>query len=744
MALGFALLCNNAGRAQSAAPTNPVSPNPKIAAVVKGTDNAPAQSAHNAVPLPRPRPKPPAKQADLPAAANPVKTGTAAPPPAGPVLASATSVSLPASRLAYAPAFDIPPAEVGILREAVSQARNGKTAQVTELQKSLSDPLARKLVEWALLRSDNNAADFSRYAAFLSANPSWPSLRLLRRKAESLLWQEPAEPGTVRAYFVQAPPLSAKGRFALARALLALGNPGGAQAQVREAWRNDPLSPDLEEQALDHFKDLLTPADHRARMEMRLYVEDVEGGLRSANRAGGLAPAIAKAWIAVIRNAPNAKSLLDAVELEAGHDLGYIFARAHWLRHADHAQEAARLVLSAPRDPSQPIDSEQWWIERRVLARKLLDLDDAQAAYLVVRDAVPPSQAEHRWEPPFTAGWIALRFLDDPATAMAHFTKVAQSDNSPTTLARAGYWQGRAAEALSRQADARGYFEAAARYPTAYYGQIARAKLGYHDIVLRAPPDISPERHASIAQIEVVRAVELLYATDQRDLVVPFVADLGERSTDISALAAVGEIAAHHADARCTLLVGKAALGRGLALEHYAFPTIGIPDYRPIGPAVDPSVIYAIARQESQFWQGDVSSAKAVGLMQVTPEAGIDTAKRFGAAYDWKRLQSDRVYNVQIGAAELAGLLEDYRGSYIMTFAGYNAGRGRVREWVSRYGDPRDPQIDPVDWVERIPFQETRNYVERVLENLQVYRVRLGGGARLLIEADLRRGATAN
>jgi soluble lytic murein transglycosylase len=459
---------------------------------------------------------------------------------------------------------------------------------------------------------------------------------------------------------------------------------------------------------------------------------------------GGAAPALAKAWTAVIRKAGNAKALLDAVPSEASHDLGYIFAHAQLLRRADNAKEAAELILSAPRDSAQLIDPDQWWVERRLVARKLLDLDDPQTAYRIARDAAMPNQEDHRWEPSFTAGWIALRFLDDPSTAMAHFAKVAQGDTSPTTQARAGYWQGRAAEALGRREEARAHFEAAAHYTTAYYGQLARAKLGYQDIVLRPPPEPSPERRAAIAELDVVRAAQLLYAIGERDLVVPFVADLGERSTDIAALAAVGEIAARNGDSRCMLLIGKAALRRGYALEHYAFPTIGIPEYRPVGPAVETAVVYSIARQESQFWQGDISTAKAMGLMQVTPEAGRDTAKRVGAVYDVKRLLSDPVYNVQMGAAELAGLFEDYRGSYILTFAGYNAGRGRVHEWIARYGDPRNAQIDPIDWVERIPFQETRNYVERVLENLQVYRVRFGGGPRLLIEADLRRGSAAN
>jgi soluble lytic murein transglycosylase len=189
------------------------------------------------------------------------------------------------------------------------------------------------------------------------------------------------------------------------------------------------------------------------------------------------------------------------------------------------------------------------------------------------------------------------------------------------------------------------------------------------------------------------------------------------------------------------LLIGKAALARGLALERYAFPEIGVPPYNPIGTKLDRCLVYSVVRTESAFDQHDMSPAKAVGLMQVTPEAGRDTAKRFGIAYDWNRLVTDPAYNTQMGSAEVAALLSDYRGSYILTFAGYNAGRGRVQQWVAQHGDPRDPKVDAVDWVERIPFSETRNYVQRVMENLQVYRARFGASTTT-IEPNLHRAAT--
>jgi soluble lytic murein transglycosylase len=397
--------------------------------------------------------------------------------------------------------------------------------------------------------------------------------------------------------------------------------------------------------------------------------------------------------------------------------------------------------MALPSEHSQAVDTDQWWIERRLVARKLLDLDEPRRAYRVARDAATPGKDNYRAEQQFTAGWIALRFLNDPATALAHFSKVAQGNHNPITLGRAGYWQGRAAEALGRGNEARAYYEAAARYSTAYYGQIARARLGHKDIVLRPAPETD---RRDGARLELVRAIELLYAIDERDLIAGGLADLGERSTDVAALSALGEVAARQHDARAMVLLGKGALGRGLPLDHYAFPAIGIPEYRPIGPTIEPAVVYAIARQESTFNPKTLSSARAMGLMQVTPEAGRYVTRKFGASFDEKRLMSDQSYNVQLGAAELGDLYVDYRGSHILTFAGYNAGRGRVKEWIAKFGDPRDPKVDPIDWVERIPFSETRNYVQRVLENLQVYRVRFGGGSKLLIEADLRRGAAQN
>jgi soluble lytic murein transglycosylase len=706
-----------------------------LASLVALATSAAAAPPLKNVPLPRPRPHLAVARASLVLSTVELNTGSVAP---------AASVAAPdETATAFSPGASISEADLAAVRQAIEFARRGKSKDATEVERRIEDSVARKLVEWAILRSDDNDGGAARYRAFIAANPSWPSLTLFRRRAEAMLWQERVDFATVRAIAGDRP-LSAKGRFALGRALLAQGDQVGAQAAIRESWRVEPLSRDLEEQVLGLFGGLITHADDKARMDRRLYANDNEAAWRAANRLGGAEPAIVKARIAVNEKSAAAKALLDALPASAQHDPIVVFSRIQWLRRAEKIAEAAELMLAAPRDPALIYDVDEWWVERRVLVRKLLDIDDAASAYRVARDAAPPTKENYRVDQEFTPGWIALRFLKQPAVAAEHFARMGAGIVNPTALARASYWRGRAAEALNRPAEARAHYEQAAQHGTAYYGQLARAKLGASDLALAPPPLPSSDRRAALGRIEVVRAAEILYAVGERDLVVSIMADLAEKSQDVATLVALAELATRHDDARSVLLIGKGALGRGYAFDHYAFPTFGLPHYTPIGPQVESAVVYSIARQESAFNPRDLSAANAIGLMQVTPEAGRYVAKKFNVAYDQNRLINDNVYNMQLGAAELGDDIAVYRGSYILAFAGYNAGRGRVHEWVQRFGDPRDPNVDPIDWVERIPFAETRNYVQRILENMQVYRVKFGGGTRLLIEADIRRGAGAN
>jgi soluble lytic murein transglycosylase len=630
-------------------------------------------------------------------------------------------------------------ADTDALENVIELVRAHKPADATQVEAAISDPVAKKLAEWIILRSEDNGASVERYRAFIAANPSWPSQNFLRRRLEAALWDDRRDDATVWSWFANESPLSAKGRFSLARVMIGRGERANAERLVREAWRNDAMSEDTESAALDLFGALLTPGDHKARMDFLLYgTENEAAAMRAARRLGAAQVSLAKARMASNRKASNSRALLDAVPHELHSDPGYIFSRIQLLRREEKFAEAAQLMLSAPKDPNRLYNVDEWWIERRLMARKMLDIGERRSAYLIARDAALPARDIYKTEQEFTAGWIALRFLEDPATAAQHFARIGVGSVNPTTLARAGYWQGRAAEAAGRSQEARAAYTAAAEQSTSYYGQLARAKLGLPQIELNDAPG---GRGRGIERLEVVRAVQLLYALDERELAIPILADMGENG-DPEALVGLGELASRNGDARGMLLLGKAALNRGLPFDFYAYPVMGIPPFKSIGPEIEQSIVFAIARQESAFNPAVVSPANAYGLMQVTPDAGRYVCKKYGANFDLSRMKTDPVYNAALGAAELGGLIEDYRGSYIMTFAAYNAGRGSVKKWIDRYGDPRDPKVDAVDWVELIPFSETRNYVQRIMENLQVYRARFGGGTRLQIEADLHRGAS--
>jgi len=649
---------------------------------------------------------------------------------------------VPQIALAHGPAPQTSAADIALVKSAIEALRHGGASKAIEVAATISDPVARKLVEWIVLRSDHSGADSKRFLAFIAANPGWPNLGMFRKRAEAMLWVENIKPAQALSFFDRSPPQSGTGLLVLARALIAQGDIEAAKPLIREAWRYHTLSADVEKQVLERYSEYLSRADHKARMEKRLFAGDSEAALRAAHRLGSADLAIAQARIAINRKGGNARKLLDAVPADARQDPGYLFAHAHLLRHENKIAEAAQVLLSAPCDLAQVHDGEEWWVERRIMARKLLDLGDARSAYRVVAEGAEPTKENSRIERHFMAGWIALRFLDDPAMAATHFKRIQDVTRHPTSHARSHYWLGRVAEALNQPNEARAEYETAARGSAAYYGQLARARLGLPALAL-APPPAKPDKQAEANRLELVRALEILYALNERQLVITLMASIGESVNDPGTLSALGELAEQYEDARGMLHMGKGALARGLPLDYYAFPTVGVPRYSAIAPSIENAMLFAIIRQESAFDPSDWSHAQAMGLMQVTPEAGKDTCKRFGCTYDFKRLRTDSPYNLQVGAAEIAGVLQDYRGNQLLAFAAYNAGRGRVQEWIAKYGDPRDPKVDPVDWVERIPFMETRNYVQRVMENFQVYRVRFGNNAPLTIDKDLRRDAAA-
>ncbi|WP_460450203.1 lytic transglycosylase domain-containing protein [Alsobacter sp. SYSU BS001988] len=654
----------------------------------------------------------------------------AGPAPATPSSASSTGPAAPALAEPPRPAVDL-----AALKGAVDLYRKGDLAAADAAASAIPDATSRRLLEWVAIRYMARDLGFARIDAFIRANPDWPTQKLMRRRAEEALVAERQKAKVVRAFFKGQAPLTAGGKIALARALIEEDKGAEAAALVRSAWRNDNFGQEMESRFLETFPELLEAADHRARMETLLFAEDWAGALRVANKAGGDAVKLAKARAAVGRSASNAAQALEEVPKELRKDPAYLFARAQFLRRQEKFVDAGKALTATPRDAVRPDTADEWWTERRLVARKLLDLGEQKLAYEVASGMPADAPAKTRTDAEFHAGWIALRFLNQPLVAEKHFADIAKAASTPMTTARAEYWLGRAAEAAGQPAEE--HYRKAAQHGITYYGQLARARLDWRDLPVRR---VLRGELTLPDSVGALRAVRMLYEADARDVAQPLMADLANTLEDPGELDALARIPAEKGDARGLLIVGKAATQRGFPLDEHAFPTIGVPELNLAANAIEKPLVFAIARQESAFDPKVVSSAGARGLMQLMPATARQTAQRTGVGYDADKLTADPGYNARLGAAHLGDLVGDWKGSYVLTIASYNAGGGNVRKWIDAYGDPRSSAIDPVDWVERIPFTETRNYVQRVMENLQVYRCRLTERSTLLIGDDFKRG----
>lgn len=619
------------------------------------------------------------------------------------------------------------------LKAAIAAYRRGALAEGDALAGSVAVPAERALLEWVAIRS-GVTLPFARLSAFLRDNPNYPATPLVRRRAEEALIAEKKGPAAIRAFFHGREPVSPAGRVALALALKDEGRKGEAETLIRATWRRDHLASALEKIVLAAFDDVLTRDDHRLRTERYLFRENGEAALRNAARVSADYVALARLRLASAKaRQPLAERTVTALPAAVKGDISFAFLRAQQARRADKPAEAAKILAGITRDPAQLGDGDGWWLERRVIVRKLLDAGDAEKAYEVAAGHGAEDDAE-RVDAEWHAGFVALRFRNAAAVALDHFRAAGLIAQAPISVSRAAYWEGRALEALDRHEEARTAYRRAAEHPIAYYGQLARARLGFSDLPLRSS---SP---APLDELPAHRGVTLLYEIGERELATQMLTDLAQRLHTANALETVAELARREADPKALLAIGKMALQRGFPLDTAAFPTSGVPEFDVLGDPMERAIVHAIARQESAFDPSAMSHAGARGLMQMMPATARETARRANLPFDWARLGQDAHYSARMGAAHLNDLLTEWRGSYVLTFAAYNAGSGNVKKWIAAYGDPRRPDVDAVDWVERIPFYETRNYVQRVMENLQVYRQRLDQRTAYLIDHDLKRG----
>lgn len=593
--------------------------------------------------------------------------------------------------------------------------------------------LERHVLTWAIAVSGQSQVPASEIISARRELQGWPGLGGLRRHLERALHRENAPAPLVLKELGDAPPESAEGALVLARALTETGRQSEAGRMLSRFWTTNRLDPASEDAILAAFPALLSTETHKARMDYLLYLGLADQAKRFATM--GKAQSLHAARAAVLQRSPKTDSLLAAVDARWKNDPGLLFARIKRLQQQDRFEEAANLLKQAPKERAALINPGEWWIEQRIISRGLLDKGQFQAAYDVAARHLAESPADVA-EAEFHAGWYALRALLKPELAATHFRRILDASDRPLSASRAWYWLGRAADAGAK-GNAEDFYAKAARHASTFYGQLAAARLKQSRLSITYP-SVTAEDRSRFARREAVRAIDQLTAAGHANRAVLLYHSLAaelESPGELAILAAEAERDGNH---QLSLQIGKVSYGRGIDVPALAFPIGVIPGTADLS-ASGKALAYAIARQESAFNPVAISGANAQGLLQILPGTAKLVASKYGMAYAPGKLTSDPAFNATIGARYLGDQIDAFGGSYILTFIAYNAGPRRAPEWLARYGDPRGKPIEEVvDWIERIPFQETRNYVQRVMENYQVYKIRLGQSAD--IEHDLRFG----
>jgi len=603
-----------------------------------------------------------------------------------------------------------------------------------------TDPLVGKLFTWLEITRSGTTASFAEITSLMKKNPDWPSQARLREQAEAKI---PAgtEPKEVLDWFARNPPVGIEGKIRFAAALLAEGRKKEGTKAVRETWINGNFGKSREKGFHRRYRKYLSRKDHMARLERLIWEDRYWPARRMLWRVGPNARTLAEARLMLMRRTGNVDKAIAKVPAKLKDHPGLIYERLRWRRRKGRYASARELLTPPPPDPLYP---EKWWIERDVLARKALGDGHVTDAYRLARNhGIDPDNGHVREfsEAEWLAGWIALRFLRDFDDALAHFVAMYKAVQFPVSRARGAYWAGRAAQAMKDKRTSKMWYRIAAKYQTTYYGQLAAVQLDpggdFKLPNIAMPPNTEFKKFQNH---ELVRVIRILYQIGAEKTVKPFILTLAEQSEGVNWQAMTAGLARVAGRPDLAIKLTKRAARNGHVLVKAGYPTITLPPSLGKAKAVESGLVLAVIRQESAFWLGAVSTAGARGLMQIMPATAKTLSRNLKLRYSRDRLTSDKKYNLTLGQSYLADMVKTFDGSYVLALASYNAGPSRARRWIKEFGDPQKQGIDVIDWIEFVPFRETRNYIQRVLENLQIYRSRLSKTqVALALDKDLKR-----
>ena len=646
-------------------------------------------------------------------------------PPSG----DAVQVQTPPLGYTPSPSAD----DMSNLREGLKAAEGGDVTRADSIRAGLSDPVARKLILWAMADSAGSSMSFFQLDQARRDLWGWPRAGRRQAAAEKQLESQAMSPQAVVAWFKGDQPQTAEGAMALAAAERSLGHTDDAKALIKRFWREESFEAEPQHQMLYRFSDMLTQDDHVRRTDMLLYGAQGPATRDMIDLLPADQQALARARMSFRQGDANAASMVPA---NLQDDPGLAFERAKYLLKQKNGVLALSMVGHMTKTPPSDEAAAAIWPVRKGLINAALSTRNYQAAYQAAADNGMSSGVDYT-EAEFFAGWIALTKLKDPARADQHFAHIQAVGASPITQARALYWRGRAAEAMGDAIGAQDMYGQGGKFLTTFYGQLAAQKAGVTTIDLGHDPVPTTADRSRFEGRELVRAARLLAQVGDRQLLRSVVLGIADDLPNAEEYALLVDFAKSYGEQDLSMRVVRAAALRGYILPDRGYPILtGLQ----IDGGAEPAFSLAIARQESNFDPSARSGVGARGLMQLMPSTASILARRAGMSYSAERLY-DADYNVRLGSTYLQKMANDFGGSYVMAAASYNAGPNHMPEWTSICGDPRTASGDPIDFIECIPFSETRNYVMRALETTQVYRARLNGGhAALTLSQDLKRG----
>lgn len=627
-----------------------------------------------------------------------------------------------------------------LLFAAAAEAQNLSSAQEASARRAMElanqqrwpqafaaaeGPVMKKILQWMYYSRRGSDARFEDITAFIRTNPSWPQQERMLENAERALFQYgDASPDAVLNWFNAYPPKTGRGKIRYAEALLVrAAQDKSAQEKahglIREGWTTTEMDGAEHESFMAKHSRLLRTEDYIAKVDYLLWQKDVPEAEALLRKVPADYQALYRARIAVINNKPNASLIIGTVPARLQKDPGLLYNRIVWRDERSRESEVRELLLEMPPTARFP---ERVWDYRAKHIAKAIEARRYKEAYTLARNhglRDGSTDGENYARATWLSGWIAHRFLKDPRTGYTHFYSMYHGVSTPVSLARAAYWAGLCAKENGNPEIAKTWFETAARYPTTFYGQLAHKEIG-KPLVFPATPRPTQEEFATFRRSEMAKAIQLLmdigYDEQARLLMEGVMANSrNPKEHEMTAM-----LAEEMGNRKMAVKAAKLALRNGIVLMHSGYPVVS---FTP-APGVDRAFALAITRQESEFDPNAVSSAGAVGLMQLLPSTARQVAQKAGMSFSPADLYNP-AKNMQLGTLFLASLLNNYGGAMPLAIAAYNAGPGRVRQWLDTYGDYRKGEIGQLEWLELIPFRETRNYVQRVLENYEVYKYKL-------------------